>query len=129
MFCSVLLYIYIPEINVLNLNLSIIFPSFKKKLKLKGRMRISIMNLKSLCLGFLLFFQIKMSDTTIRLIDQLRESANEVILYIRGDCKRNLKSPSSSMKTELRISFDADPDHGSALEKMDSDPGHFFKIY
>ena len=84
MFCSVLLYIYIPEINVLNLNLSIIFPSFKKKLKLKGRMRISIMNLKSLCLGFLLFFQIKMSDTTIRLIDQLRESANEVILYIRG---------------------------------------------
>ena len=25
--------------------------------------------------------------------------------------------------------FDADPDPGSALKKMDPDPGHFFKIY
>ena len=29
------------------------------------------------------------------------------------------------------FNFDADPDPGSALEKMDPnpDPGHFFKIY
>ena len=26
------------------------------------------------------------------------------------------------------FNFDADPDPGSALDKMDPDPGHFFKI-
>jgi len=33
---------------------------------------------------FFIVFQIRMSEITIRLLDQLRESANEVILYIRG---------------------------------------------
>ena len=84
MFCSVLLYIYIPEINVLNLNLSIIFPSFKKKLKLKGRMKNKYYEPKVPMFRFFIVFQIRMSEITIRLLDQLRESANEVILYIRG---------------------------------------------
>ena len=26
------------------------------------------------------------------------------------------------------FNFDADPDPGTALEKMDPDPGHFYKI-